>query len=124
MDKYKDESAILNENNNLMNIKSNFDYAIMDAELEDEEEAALSIYESELVIIDDFIFNNENELSNNPHFKSFLRSYNSKVFVKNEGSEESEGSYYTDPFSVEVHRFMSEYIQNLIDKNEKLLEKK
>ncbi len=124
--KNKDDEAILNENTLLMNIKTNFDGAIMDSELDGEDEIPLSIYESEVPYFDDFIFKNENDLVNEPHFQTFVKSYKSKVYVRDEGSEdgESEGSYYTDPISIEVHQFLSDYIQNLIDHNESLLEKK
>ena len=53
---YHDEETILAKNNSLMNLKSNFDYAIMDIELEGEDDAPLSIYEHEILIFDDFIF--------------------------------------------------------------------
>lgn len=124
---YQDEEAILAKNNKLINLKSNFDYAIMDIELEGEEDAPLSIYEHEVSIFDDFIFDHENELSAEEYFQKFHKSYKSKVYVKDEESSvdgDAEGAYYTDPLSIDVHRFMSDYIQNLIEHNERLLENK
>ena len=99
----------------------------MDIELEGEEEAPLSIYEHEVSIFNDFIFDHENELAKEAFFQQFHKSYKSKVYVKDDDSSEagdSEGAYYTDPLSIDVHRFMSDFIQNLIEQNEKLLEDK
>ncbi len=124
---YQDEEAILAKNNKLISLKSNFDYAIMDIELEGEEEAPLSIYQHEVSIFDDFIFDHENELSSEDFFQQFHKSYKSKVYVKDEDSAtdgEAEGAYYTDPLSIDVHRFMSDFIQNLIEQNERHLENK
>ena len=123
---YHDEETILAKNNSLMNLKSNFDYAIMDIELEWEEDAPLSIYEHEILIFDDFIFDHENELKDEKLFQQFNKSYKSKVYVKNDESSEetdTEGAYYTDSLPIDVHKFMSDYIQNIIEQNELLLEK-
>lgn len=121
----QDELAIETENNNLMNLKSNFDFAIMDAELEGETETGLSIYESSVSAFDEFIFNYESDLKEDERFKDFIRSYNSKVLVKDEEeNEDGEGSYYTDPIPVETHQFLSDFIQGIIEKNERLLNKR
>jgi hypothetical protein len=123
---HHDEETILAKNNSLMNLKSNFDYAIMDIELEGEEDAPLSIYEHEVLIFDDFIFDHENDLKEEKLFQQFNKSYKSKVYVKNDDSSEesdAEGAYYTDPLSIDVHKFMSDFIQNKIEQNELLLEK-
>jgi len=123
---YHDEETILAKNNSLINLKSNFDYAIMDIELEGEEDAPLSIYEHEILIFDDFIFDHENELKDEKLFQQFNKSYKSKVYVKNDESSEetdTEGAYYTDSLPIDVHKFMSDYIQNIIEQNELLLEK-